>query len=482
MELANDFNIFFADKIVTIKDNIINTQFNGVKPTSVEPDNDSVTLEMNSFHSVLERDVEKRICKLPLKSCELDLMLTTLLKEMVEVVTPVVTSIINRSLLSGKFYKGLKVAHVKPLIKKKGMDVVFKSFCLVSNLLYISKLVERFAADQLVDHVTQNGLSEKFQSAYRASHSTETALTQVRNDILLNMDNQRSTCLVLLDLSAAFDTLDHVTLLNHLEKRFKVTGSVLKWIESYLSERSQAVVLKNKDGETVMSNKIRLSMGVPQGSVLGPLLFMLFTTPLGDICRHYNQEFHLYADDTQLYASFIASFDESRESCMLKINSCEAEISKWMSMNLLKLNEDKSEIMFIAICQQLSKFLPHVGSSINLNGTEVKHSSSVQNLDYLMDSKFKNDTHINKICSTCFLYLQNIIKVWHLMDKKTAQVVVQTLVLLRTDHCNALMIGSAEYQINKLQRIQNMACRVICSVRKYESISDHLKDLHWLPV
>ena len=296
------------------------------------------------------------------------------------------------------------------------------------------------------------------------------------------MDNQRSTCLVLLDLSAAFNTLDHVTSLNHFEKRFKITGVVLKWIESYLLDRSQAVVLKNKDGETVRSNKIRLSVGVPQGSVLGLLLFTLFTTPLGDICRHYNQEFHLYADDTQLYASFIASSDESRESCMLKINSCAAEISKWMSKNLFKLNEDKSEIMFIATHQQLSKFLPQMGPHINLNGTDVKHSSSVQNLGYLMDSKFKNDAHINKICSTCFLNLQNVIKVQHLMDKKTAQVVSQTLVLLRIDYCNALMMGLAGYQINKLQRIQNMACRVTCSVRKFESITDHLMDLHWLRV
>ena len=142
--------------------------------------------------------------------------------------------------------------------------------------------------------------------------------------MLLNMDNQRSTCLVLLDLSAAFDTLDHVTLLNHLKKRFKITGVVLNWIESYLLDSSQAVMLKNEDGETVMSNRIRLSMGVPQGSVLGPLLITLFTTPLGDISRHYNQDFHSYADDTQLYASFIASSDESRESCMLKINACMA--------------------------------------------------------------------------------------------------------------------------------------------------------------
>ena len=279
MELANDFNIFFADKITTIRGNIINTQFNGIKPTPVEPVNESVTLEMNSFQSILERDVEKRICKLPSKSCELDPMPTTLLKAMVEVATPVITCIINMSLLSGEFYKSLKVAHVKPLIKKKGMDVVFKSFHPVSNLSYILKLVERFAADQLVDHVIHNGLSEKFQSVYRASHSTETASTWVRNDILLNMDNQRSTCLVLLNLSAPFDTLDHVTLLNCLEKRFKITGVVLKCIESYLLHTSQAVVLKNKDGETVMSNSIRLSMGVPQGSVLGPLLFTLFTTP-----------------------------------------------------------------------------------------------------------------------------------------------------------------------------------------------------------
>ena len=115
---------------------------------------------MNSFHRVLETDVEMRICKLPPKSCELDPMLTTLLKDMAKVVTSIITSIINSSLLSGEFYKGLKIAHVKPLIKKKGMDAVFKSFRLVSNLSYISKLVERFAADQLVDHVSQNGLCE----------------------------------------------------------------------------------------------------------------------------------------------------------------------------------------------------------------------------------------------------------------------------------------------------------------------------------
>ena len=100
----------------------------------------------------------------------------------------------------------------------------------------------------------------------------------------------------LLALSAAFDMLDHATLLNHLQNRFRITGVVLKWIKSYLSDRFQAVVLKNEEGETAMSNMVKLSMGVPQGSVLGPLLFILFTTPLGDICRWYDQDFHLYAE------------------------------------------------------------------------------------------------------------------------------------------------------------------------------------------
>ena len=144
---------------------------------------------MNSFQSILERDVERRTGKLSSKSCELDPMPTTLLKSMVDVVTPVITCIINMSLLSGEFCQNLKLAHLKPLIKKTGLDLIFKSFHPVSNLSYISKLVERFAADQLVDHVTQNGLSEKFQSAYRALHSMETALTCVTSDILFNMDN-----------------------------------------------------------------------------------------------------------------------------------------------------------------------------------------------------------------------------------------------------------------------------------------------------
>ena len=182
-----------------------------------------------------------------------------------------------------------------------GLELFFKSFLPISNLSYVSKLVERFLADQLINHVSQNGLNKKFQLAYRASYSTETTLTHVRNDILLNMDSKKvcALCYSICQQHLTCLTMQHCW--KHLQNRFKITGfsAEIDWI---LSVRYQSVVLKNEDGKTATSKVVRLSRGVPQGSVLGPLLFTLFTISLGDICRQHDEDFHLYADDTQVYA------------------------------------------------------------------------------------------------------------------------------------------------------------------------------------
>ncbi len=135
-----------------------------------------------------------------------------------------------------------------------------------------------------------NNLQEKMQSAYKTMHSTETALIRVHNDILCAIDNRQAVVLILLDLSAAFDTVDHSVLLTRLSSRFGICGSALAWIKSYLSNRKQCVHIQG-----VSSSSRNLSCGVPQGSVLGPLLFTAYTSPLGDIIRRHNMEFHLYA-------------------------------------------------------------------------------------------------------------------------------------------------------------------------------------------
>ena len=144
-----------------------------------------------------------------------------------------------------------------------------------------------------------NDLNEGLQSAYKKHHSCETALLRVQNDILKSIDDKKCVVLLLLDLSAAFDTVDHKILLHRLRSRFGIKGKALLWLQSYLTDRSQSVQI---DGSTSSTRPLRF--GVPQGSVLGPLLYLLYTAPLGDLIRCHSMDFHMYADDTQLYTTF----------------------------------------------------------------------------------------------------------------------------------------------------------------------------------
>ena len=167
----------------------------------------------------------------------------------------------------------------------------------MSGLCFLSKLVERVVAKQLTSHINNNKLDNPYQSAYKPGHSTETALLSIKNEVHLSLARSEPTALVLLDLSAVFDTIDHNILLGYLKSWFGLGGTVLKWFASYLSDRCQSV----KIGST-LSELSRLIYGVPQGSVLGPLLFSLYTTPLSKIiCLHPRIKFHFYSDDTQLY-------------------------------------------------------------------------------------------------------------------------------------------------------------------------------------
>ena len=200
----------------------------------------------------------------------------------------------------------MKSAIVKPLLKKSSLDPeLFKNYRPVSNLSFISKLVEKAAAIRFREYLTSNKLNEVFQSAYKANHSTETALLRVKNDILTAVDHGKAVMLILLDLSAAFDTIDHDTLLNLMKNRLGISGSALDWVRSYLSYRTQVVSISEARSEVVC-----LIFGVPQGSVLGPMLFTLYILPIGDIARKNNVNFHGCADDTQLYVTFKSTNSE----------------------------------------------------------------------------------------------------------------------------------------------------------------------------
>ena len=255
---------------------------------------------------------------------------------------------------------------------------------------------------------------EVHQSANHAFCSTKTALLKVKTDVIRALKNQEVACLILLDLSAAFDTIDHNILLGRLETRFAVTGTTLNWLMSYLTNRTQALAVGDPllDGSRLPF--VLLNSGIPQGSVLGPILFTIYTAPIGDICRNNHIEFHLYADDTQIYLSFKPSISNSKLNCIARIEKCTNKINIWMTQNLLKLNSDKTEFILFGTRHQLS-IVDDI--SIQIGNNTVEPANHV-----------RNGSHVNKITSSCYCTLCNIAKIRPSLDTKSAQFITQVLV------------------------------------------------------
>ena len=273
--LADQFNEFFVTKIDRIMDSLSTSDTNSTNDKYIEEDF-LTSLHLTNFRPITLQGTIDLIKSAATKSCKLDPIQTSIILKHVEIIAPTIQKIINLSITMGIMPGNMKEAILQPLLKKLNLDPQqLKSFRPVSNPSYVSKLVEHAVCNQLMEYAEKTGSLEEMQSAYRVGHSTETALLKVKTDILNNMDQRRVTFLVLLDLSAAFDLVSFKLLLNHLHYRFGVTGTALKWIASYLTNRTQRVKIDDMESEPVT-----LKRGVPQGSVLGPILYTLFTSHL----------------------------------------------------------------------------------------------------------------------------------------------------------------------------------------------------------
>ena len=244
-----------------------------------------------------------------------------------------------------------------PLLKKAGIDLIFKNYRPISNLSFLSKVIERAVCNQITQYVGTTGMAEKFQSMYKASHSTETALIKVKDDILRATDNQRVTCLILLNLRVTFDTVSHPLLLNRLQHHFGIQGTILKWIENYMLDDSQRVLPEDSNNRAVTLDHSTLKQGVPQGSVLGPILFTLYISPLGDICRKHGVIFQSYVDDQQNCLSFSPAQPGGKEKCLETLEGCISDIHPWMRTNLFELKNDKTELIVLGPDNNLVKWV-----------------------------------------------------------------------------------------------------------------------------
>ena len=223
---------------------------------------------------------------------------------------------------SGCVPHNLKQAILKPLLKKASLDhEILSNFRPISNLKFVGKLTGKVVLNRLVSYLEQNHLDEPLQSAYKKFHSCETALVRVHNDMLCAIDKRCCVALLLLDLTAVFDTVDHKILLQRLHSRFSVRGKALDWFASNLADRTQSVIINS-----TKSKPYPLECGVPQGSILGPILYLLYTSPLAEILKHHNMCYHLYADDTQMYVSSATNDDNSLNSSITKIENCLSDL------------------------------------------------------------------------------------------------------------------------------------------------------------
>lgn len=468
-ELANDFGTFFVEKVRNIREKLDEIQINDSTLEYSSP-----VTKLENFKPLKESEVGKLINKMSNATSAFDPAPTLLVKDSLECLLPIITKIVDTSLQTGVFPNDWKTALVKPLLKKPKLSRTLSNYRPVSNLSFLSKLTEKAATVQITKHMSANCPLPDLQSSYRPNHSTETALLKVYSDILLSMDRQEVTLLIMLDLSAAFDTIDHAVLLQTLQNKFGLEGNVLRWIRSYLTDRKQQIQLGN-----TKSNEFDLPFGVPQGSCLGPILFIMYASSMFEVVKRHLPNVHGYADDTKLYLSFRPDTLLAQDRAIQAMHACISDVRKWMLANKLKINDDKSEFIIFGSKQQLSKINI---SSINIGEESIEPTESVRDLGVIIDANLSMDNHVSKVCNTAFRQLYIIKQIRPYLTEDATKILVHALITAHIDYCNSLLYGISNYRIDKLQKLLNAAARLVLLIPKHEHITPSLISLHWLPV
>ena len=464
-ELSIEMSSYLYEKIAGLKAEL------ATLPTSplVLP-LENFTARFDSFNSIGESSFDDIYRKCRITYCDLDPI-------DFRKISPIFLKqhfmrVINTTFATSAFPESEKRGLIHPLLKSFDLDIDdLKSYRPITNITYIAKLIETAMYFQLSKFVFDNDLLPANQSAYRPGYSTESALVRIHSDIIRSLDIGQHTIAVYLDMSSAFDSVDHELLLRELSS-IGIRGSALELIRSYLTDRVVQVSIRSHRSEPR-----NLEFGVPQGSVLGPLLFSLYTRKLSSLLTSLGFPHHIYADDAQFYISFN---DGEVHLVREKITEALKQIKNLMTTLRLKLNLSKTKFMIFS-----PKNKRHISENfghIQFDGKDVYPSSEVKSLGITFDSQLTFRKQIDNVIKSCNFSLYNLqVARDHLPRDVLINTVTQE-VLSRLDYCNSLYLCLPKYQLFRLQKIINRCARLIYRLPKRAPISQYLRSLHFLPI
>ena len=468
-ELANSFRTYFSEKIEKIRKALpqaIDDHTQRDLPPNVTP--------LAVFEPTDADEVRQIVKSFPIKCSSDDPLPASVVSENTELLIPFWVDIVNLSLESGSL-QNLKKAIIIPLIKQIGSKVdkeIYKNYRPLSNLQFLSKLIERVVDRRLDKHLSRNNLHAPHQFGCKTNYSTEALLMKIVDKLMIQGDKGYASIVLLLDLSAAFNTVDHKKMLDILQYDCGVTGVALKWFESFLIDRS--FVIKVGGSHSVESV---LHYGVPQGSVLGPKLFNIYARSIIKEVDATKFEIEGYVDDHQLLKHFVPTFQN--QVLAADIQDCMEVIGKWMNSHFLKLNQDKTMIL-VVIPPALRKEI--VIKGVFLNSECIRFVESAKNLGFVLDSCLTFEPQVKKVVQGCFLMIRKLYSVKQFFTIDQLKQLVCSKVLSIIDYCNVLYYGISAPTMKKLQHVQNSAARLIIGKGGQSSLDDFFLESHWLKV
>lgn len=488
IDSANDFNVYFTNKVQTIHQSIKNStkyvdstedRMNCKGQTNTSPENDTEnTNVLSTFEPTTFQEISELFHKYGIKNSPSDPapapVLTNCSKN--DEYIKCIVKLVNISLETGSM-DGLKNAVVSPLFKKLlNLDVdAKKSYRPVSQLPNLSKIIERVVLKRLNAHMVLNDLNQDFQHGYKKNHSTETLLLKFLNDLIVGIDSKLGVVVLLIDLSAAFDTVNHSILLNILAEELSISGVALLWFKSFLTGRSQQVKINDS-----LSDVILLECGVAQGSVLGPVLYNIYSRSVRKTFSESGFECLAFADDKNGFMLFSLSCEY--EIFKVKVPKCLKEVENWASAHLLKINTDKTEILVFGNQEFLKKLTVHGIFTDNNQHMCIRFAESAKYLGVWLDTSLTFDVHVSNMISSGYAKLRKIRSFRKCLTKEDTETLIHAFISNKMDICNVLLTGVNNKLIRKLQKLQNAAMRTIFQLPIRSPVSHLYSELHWLNV